>query len=139
MLIIDSNIWAYYFDEDASEHSSVTEHVNTILKTEKIAINTTIIIEVAHFLIKNLGSVLGKRKLQLFLSFSFTIIDLNYDLTLRAIDLLVKYSYTGLGGRGATILAIAETLNINEIMTHDTAFKRVDWLRVIDPVSNGNL
>lgn len=27
MLIVDSNIWAYYFDEDALEHSLVVEDV----------------------------------------------------------------------------------------------------------------
>lgn len=129
MLIIDSNIWAYYFDEDASEHSSVTEHANTTLRTEKIALNTAIIMDVAHFLIRNLGSMLGKSRLQLFLSFPFTISDFDYDLTLRAIDILVKYSYTGLGRRDATILATAETFNINEIMIHDEVFKRVDWLK----------
>ncbi len=39
----------------------------------------------------------------------------------------------------AIILATAETLNINEIITLDEIFKRVDWLKVIDPISNGNL
>ncbi|RLI26976.1 hypothetical protein DRO58_05010 [Candidatus Bathyarchaeota archaeon] len=135
MLIIDSNIWAYYFDEDAPEHNFVVDNVEEALRSERIAINTVIIIEVAHFLIKNLGPLLGRNKLSIFLSFPFRIVDLNYELTLRALDLLAKYSHLGIGGRDATILATAETLSINEIMTHDEAFKRIEWLNTIDPVS----
>lgn len=135
MLIIDSNIWAYYFDEDAAEHDFVVDDVEEALRSERIAINTVIIIEVAHFLIKNLGPLIGRNKLSIFLSFPFRIVDLNYELTLRALDLLAKYSHRGIGGRDATILATAETLNINEIMTHDEAFKRIEWLKTIDPVS----
>ena len=135
MLIIDSNIWAYYFDEDAAEHDFVVDDVEEALRSERIAINTVIIIEVAHFLIKNLGPLIGRNKLSIFLSFPFRIVDLNYELTLRALDLLAKYSHLGIGGRDATILATAETLNINEIMTHDEAFKRIEWLKTIDPVS----
>jgi len=135
MLIIDSNIWAYYFDEDAAEHDFVVDDVEEALRSERIAINTVIIIEAAHFLIKNLGPLIGRNKLSIFLSFPFRIVDLNYELTLRALDLLAKYSHLGIGGRDATILATAETLNINEIMTHDEAFKRIEWLKTIDPVS----
>ncbi|MFB0522730.1 MAG: type II toxin-antitoxin system VapC family toxin [Candidatus Bathyarchaeia archaeon] len=138
MLIIDSNIWAYYFDEDATEHRSVADKVEAALTSQKIAINTVIIIEVAHFLIKNLGPMIGRNKLNLFLSFPFAVIDLDYDLTQKAIDLLAKYSHRGIGGRDATILATAETLSLNEIMTHDQAFKRVDWLKVIDPIPKQN-
>ena len=137
MLIIDSNIWAYYFDEDAAEHDFVVDDVEEALRSERIAINMVIIVEVAHFLIKNLGPLLGRNKLSIFLSFPFRIVDLNYELTLRALDLLAKYSHLGIGGRDATILATAETLNINEIMTHDEAFKRIEWLKTIDPVSKG--
>ena len=134
MLIIDSNIWAYYFDEDALEHDFVVDDVDNALRSGEIAINTVIIMEVAHFLIKNLGPLIGRNKLSIFLSFPFQIIDLNYELTLKAIDLLAKYSHLGIGGRDATILATAKTIGINEIMTHDEAFKRIEWLKTIDPV-----
>ncbi|MGB9659584.1 MAG: type II toxin-antitoxin system VapC family toxin [Nitrososphaerales archaeon] len=135
MLIIDSNIWAYYFDKDAPEHSLVVDKVEDALRSESVTINTVIIIEVAHFLVKNLGPVVGKGKLDIFLSFPFSIVDLDYNLTLKAVAFLAKYSHQGVGGRDATILATAETLGLNKIMTHDEAFKRIDWLKVIDPVS----
>ncbi len=97
-------------------------------------INTVIMVEVAHFLIKNLGAVLGMEKLREFLRFPFTVVDLDHSLALRALELLAKYSHVGVGGQDATILATAESLSISRIMTHDEAFKKVDWLEVIDPV-----
>jgi len=135
MLIIDSNIWAYYFDGDAPEHLSVVDKVQEALSSEKIAINTVIVMEVAHFLIKSLGPLAGRSKLDVFLRFPFRIIDVDYELMLKAVELLVRYSREGIGGRDATILATAETLNLKRIMTHDEAFRRVDWLEVVDPVS----
>jgi len=84
MMIIDSNIWAYYFDESAPEHGYVIEAVEDALKTEEIVISTVIITELAHFLIKNLGVDIGRRKLGVFLSFPFTIVDLTHELVLIA-------------------------------------------------------
>ncbi|MEM2864519.1 MAG: type II toxin-antitoxin system VapC family toxin, partial [Candidatus Bathyarchaeia archaeon] len=88
----------------------------------------------AHFLIKNLGALTGMEKVDLFLSFPFTVVDLTYDLTLKAIEYSTRYFHLGIGGRDATILATMEMLGLNRIMTHDKAFKKVDWLKVMDPI-----
>ena len=71
MLIIDSDVWACYFDDAAPEHDLVVEGLEKTLRSEKIAINAIIIIEVAHFLTKNLGPLLSRKKLSIFLSFLF--------------------------------------------------------------------
>ncbi|MEM2122205.1 MAG: type II toxin-antitoxin system VapC family toxin [Candidatus Bathyarchaeia archaeon] len=134
MLIIDSNIWAYYFDRDAPEHKFVVDMVEKALTTGQIATNTVIIVEVTHFLIKNLGALTGMEKVDVFLSFPFTVVDLTYNLTLKAIEYLARYFHLGIGGRDATILATMEMLGLNRIMTHDKAFKKVDWLKVMDPI-----
>lgn len=134
MLIIDSNMWAYYFDKDTPEHPFVVDQIDKALSSEKIVMNTVIVIEVAHFLVKGLGPVIGKDKMETFLSYPFTIIDLNYDLTQEAIDILVAYYHTGIGCRDATILATMKHLNFDKIMTHDESFRRVDWIEVIDPI-----
>lgn len=134
MLIIDSNIWAYYFDRDAPEHQSVVDELEESLRGNKIAINTVILIEVAHFLVKSLGSVVGRRKLNTFLGFPLTLVDLDHDLAMDAVEILTEHTHRGIGGRDATILATAKVLATNRIMTHDQAFKRVDWVEVIDPV-----
>jgi len=117
MLIIDSNIWAYYFDRNAPEHRFVVDKVEKALTTGKIAMNTVIIVEVAHFLIKNLGAATGREEVNAFLSFPFIVVDLTHDLALRTIEHLTRYSHLGIGGRDATILATMEILDLNQIMT----------------------
>ncbi|MFQ5951209.1 MAG: type II toxin-antitoxin system VapC family toxin [Candidatus Geothermarchaeales archaeon] len=134
MLTIDSNMWAYYFDGDTAEHRFVEAPIENALNTEEILVNTVIIMEVAHYLIKNLGPVLGKDKLDTFLTFPFKVVDLDYGLTLEAIDRLKEYAHLGIGGRDATILAFMKREGTNRIMTHDKALKRVDWLETADPV-----
>lgn len=135
MLIIDSNMWAYYFDKEAPEHPLVADRIDETLGSEKIVMNTVIIMEVAHFLVRNLGSIVGKGKMEVFFSFPFTIIDLDYNLTLEAIDTLATYHHIGIDGRDATILATMKRLDFNRIMTHDESFKRVDWTEIIDPIA----
>ena len=132
LIFIDSNIWCYYFDRSAQEHDVVSGKLEHAL-TGSVAINTVIEMEVAHYLIKNLGAV-GKRKMDVFLSFPMEVVDFDYLLAKRSIDLLAKFSQTGIGGRDATILASMEELWIKKLMTHDRAFKRIDSIEVIDPI-----
>ena len=135
ILIIDTNIWAYYFDQDSPEHRSVVGPVEKALKSEQIAINTIIIIELAHFLIKNLGPVDGGEKLGLFLRFPLVVSDFDYRSALDSAEMLKRYSHLGGGGRDATVLALMNSARVRKIMTHDEALKKVDWLEVTDPVA----
>jgi len=132
LIFIDSNIWCYYFDRSALEHDIVSEKLEQALD-EGVAINTVIEMEVAHYLIKNLG-VQGKKKMDVFLSFHMQVVDFDQKLAKRSIELLAKFSQTGIGGRDATILAAMEELGIKKLMTHDRAFKRIDSIEVIDPI-----
>jgi predicted nucleic acid-binding protein len=134
ILIVDTNIWAYYFDQDSPEHKSVVGRVEKALKSEQIAVNTMIIMELAHFLIKNLGPVDGGEKLGLFLRFPLVINDFEYQSALDSVEMLKRYSHLGVGGRDATILALMSRTGMKKIMTHDEALKKIDWLEAIDPV-----
>ena len=134
MILIDSNIWCYYFDDSSKEHASVSKAVESIVSQEEILINTVVIMEVSHFLIKNLGPRIGKEKLNTFLNFPMTIIDADLSLIKKSIDMLCDYSHEGIGGRDATLLATLKQENTNKIMTHDKSFHNVDWIKVIDPV-----
>jgi len=131
--MIDSNIWAYYFDAGAPEHRSVAPEVKKALR-EGVLINTVVVMEVAHFLIKNLGPVLGREKLDVFLSFPMQVDELTLDLARGAADELSKYSHLGIGGRDATLLASMHGRRVDKIMTHDEALKRVPGVRAVDPV-----
>jgi predicted nucleic acid-binding protein len=132
LIFIDSNIWCYYFDRSALEHDIVSEKLEQALD-KGVAINTVVEMEVAHYLIKNLG-VQGKKKMDVFLSFHMQVVDFDQYLAKRSIELLAKFSQTGIGGRDATILAAMEELGIKKLMTHDRAFKRIDSIEVIDPI-----
>ncbi len=134
IITIDTNIWAYYFDSDCSEHQSVVGPVEKALKSEQIAINTIIVMELAHFLVKSLGAPIGGEKLDEFLRFPLVITDFDYGHALGAIEMLKKYSHLGIGGRDATLLAMMDDAGEKRIMTHDEALKKVDWLESIDPV-----
>ena len=135
ILTIDTNIWAYYFDEDAPEHKHVEKSVDKVIKSsEQILVNTVIVMELSHFLIKNLGPIQGAEKLSLFLSYPLVIDDLNYEGVLDSIEELKRYSHLGIGGRDATILSSMRRASSDRILTHDSAFKKIDWLSVVDPI-----
>ncbi len=132
LIFIDSNIWCYYFDRSAQEHNIVSDKLEKALEG-RVAINTVIEMEVAHYLIKNLG-LEGKRKMDTFLSYPMVVVNFDQYLARKSIEYLARYSQTGIGGRDATILASMEELVINTLMTHDRAFKRIDFIEIIDPV-----
>lgn len=68
MLVVDSNLWIYYADATLPEHTTVKGFLNPILEGEEpVAVNTVIQMEVAHYLIRRLGSVAGERKARAFL------------------------------------------------------------------------
>jgi predicted nucleic acid-binding protein len=133
-LIVDTNIWAYYFDRDAPEHRSVVVPLEKALRSDQIAINTIIIMELAHFLVKNLGPVDGGERLGVFLRFPLIISEFDFRSALDSVEMLKRYSHLGVGGRDATVLALMSRSKIVRIMTHDEALKKVDWLEATDPV-----
>ncbi len=136
-IIVDTNIWAYYFDRDSPEHESVVGPLESALRSEQVAVNTIIIMELAHFLVKNLGPVEGGEKLGLFLRFPLSVSDFDYRSSLDAVEMLKRYSHLGVGGRDSTILALMSRAGAKRIMTHDESLKKVDWLEAVDPVAQG--
>lgn len=96
-------------------------------------INTIIVMELAHFLVKSLGAPIGGEKMDEFLRFPMVITDFDCGHVLGAIEMLKKYSRLGIGGRDATLLAMMDAAGEKRIMTHDEALKKVDWLESIDP------
>ncbi len=133
MILIDSNIWCFYFDESCKEHKKVSAELEKILSKEQVLINTVIIMEVSHFLVKNLGPSIGKEKINTFLSLPMTVIDTDFSLSKKSIEMLCNYSHEGIGGRDATLLATMKKTETTKIMTHDNAFKKIGWVNVADP------
>ncbi len=90
--------------------------------------------EVAHYLIKNLGPVKGREKVNKLLQFPFRIEGFDFDAMTDSLDELERHSPQGIGGRDSTIIASMKENNVETLMTHDKAFKRIESIEVVDPV-----
>ena len=134
MILIDSNIWAYYFDSSLDEHKSVIKPVETSLKKEQAVINATVVLETQHYLVKRLGPLVGGEKARVFSAFGLPLFPLDGAAVETTLQKLCEFIHLGIGGRDASILATMEIEGIKQIMTHDQSFKRIPDIKVIDPV-----
>lgn len=99
--------------------------------------STVVVIEIAHYLVKKLGPIKGRKKVETLLSFPFIILDFEYKILEEYIEALAEYSPRGISGREATIVASMKDRKIKKLVTHDRAFERIDEIEVIDPVEQG--
>lgn len=135
IIFVDSNYWIYLFDKTTDEHESVKKHFNNLYDEAVLAINTVVMMEVMHYLVKRLGSEIAKEKWDLFSSINFIVGNLEFEGLDTIFSILCKYSHTGIGGRDATILSFLEINQIQKICTHDNAFKKIPNLEIIDPIT----
>lgn len=135
MMLIDTNIWAYYFDATLDEHPRIIKPVETALRQRSAAINSTIAIETLHYLVRRLGPLAGGDKGQIFLGYGVPL----HVLDAQGLELtrqkLCEFSHLGIGGRDASLLATMTQHGMQAIMTHDQTFKRIPDIRVIDPAT----
>jgi predicted nucleic acid-binding protein len=138
MLFVDSNIWCYYFDQRLPEYAYVRDAMREIIKSEKIACNTVIVMEVAHYLVRHFTEKIARKKIETFINLTnIDITDFNRQALNQTIETLLAYAYNeGLGGRDATVIASMKLQNIKKIVSHDNIFRRLAnklELEVIDP------
>lgn len=136
IVFIDSNYWIYLLDKTCEEHGYIAEHFKDLYDSASLAINTVVMVEVMHYLVKRLGPTVAKEKWQLFSSIDFIIGNLEFDQLDSIYNVLSKFSHTGIGGRDATILSFMEDNNITKLCTHDKAFKKIPDIEIIDPIPN---
>ncbi len=134
VVFIDTNIWCYYFDQSAEEHEIVSNHLETLFSKTKIVVNTVIVMEIAHYLIKNLGPIRGKEKVEKLLQSDLIIHEFSLANMISSVNKLAEFSHLGIGGRDATILATMNEIGIKHLVTHDHAFKKVETIQIDDPV-----
>jgi predicted nucleic acid-binding protein len=134
LILIDSNIWAYYFDSSLDEHKSVVKPIETSLKKEQAVVNATVVIETLHYLVKRLGPIVGGEKGRVFTALGLPLFQIDSALNEISLQKLCEFTHLGIGGRDASILATMEIEDISQIMTHDQAFKRIPDIKVIDPI-----
>jgi predicted nucleic acid-binding protein len=134
VILVDSNIWAYYFDASLPEHSKVVRPLEVGLKKNSVAVNATIVVETLHYLVKRLGSLEGTKKGRVFLSYGMPLYGIDEETVELTLTKLGEFTHLGIGGRDASILATMSIEGINSLMTHDQAFKRIPEIDVIDPL-----
>jgi len=134
IVFIDSNYWIYLFDKTCDEHKYVIEHFDALFDKAFLAVNTVVMIEVMHYLVKRLGPTVAKEKWKLFSSIDFIIGNLEFEQLDAIFDVFSKFSHTGIGGRDATILNFMEEQNISKLCTHDSAFTKFPNIEIIDPI-----
>ncbi len=134
MILIDTNIWAYYFDATLPEHSQVIKPVEAALRKHQATINSTVVMETLHYLVRRLGPIMGGTKGQIFLNFDMPLLVLDAETLKLTLQKLCEFTHLGIGSRDASLLATMTLHEISEIMTHDQAFKRIPKIKVTDPV-----
>ncbi len=139
MIFVDSNIWCYYFDQRLPEHQQILEPMRKIIKSEEIASNTIIVLEVAHYIVRHFAEKTARKKIDTFVNLrNMNITDFTRQIMTQTLETLADHAYTqGLGGRDATVIATMKTQNITKIISHDNIFKRLSdklSLEVIDPI-----
>src|SRR5665647_2325702 len=104
MLFVDSNIWCYYFDVRLAEHVRVRDAMREIIKSQEIATNPVIVMEVAHYLVRHLTEKIARTQIETFINLSnIDVGDFNRPALSETVETLLAYVYAeGLGGRGAT-------------------------------------
>lgn len=137
IIFIDSNYWIYLFDKTTVEHEYTKTHFGKLYDESFLAINTVVMIEVMHYLVKRLGPEIAKEKWELFSSLEFLVGNLEFEELDNIFSVFCKYSHTGIGGRDATILSFLDINKIQKICTHDNAFKKIPNLEIIDPIPEG--
>lgn len=134
--MLDSNIWIYYFDAALPEHPSVVKAVDQAVRTGVI-LSTIVLIEVAHYFFTQSPKAAGAAMRRLRTLSTARIFDFALSTYDRAAELLHRYAALGIGGRDAAILATMQEAGIDELLSHDTAFRRIPFIHVIDPVLGG--
>ena len=134
VVFIDSNYWIYLFDKTCDEHAYIVDHFKALCDTSSLALNTVVMIEVMHYLVKRLGPTVAKEKWQVFSSIDFIIGNLEFEQLDPIFAVLSKFSHTGIGGRDAIILSFMKEQNITKLCTHDKAFTKIPNIEIIDPI-----
>ena len=139
MIFIDTNIWCYFFDARLPEHEHVRGTMREVLMKETVVVNTVIVMEVAHYLTRNLSEAEAKRKAGVFVNLrNMKILDFDRTLMGVAVDYLTTYARSdGLGGRDSTVIASLSKFGIESLLTHDRAlgaFAEKLGFESIDPI-----
>ena len=137
MILVDANVWIYFFDANKKEHVRVRAALPRILGDDDLLMPTVVQMEVVHYLVKQLGAKAADA-VDTFLAQAAEIAPLSGGVTVEAARLLLAHNSTGIGGRDAAILVMAKRYDAT-IATNDKGLAKVAsamGLKVANPVAN---
>jgi len=107
LILIDSNLWAYFLDATVPEHSRARVAVGKVLAQDETLHSTVVQLEVLHYLATRLRERAGPT-IDKFLSLPGPVELLTPEVVVETGKLLVKYRSRGVGGRDLAILVQAK-------------------------------
>lgn len=122
MILVDSNIWAYYLDAGCKEHKRVAAQLPRLLGDQELLMPSVVQLELVHYLVKRLGSQSGPA-LDAFLGQAAEIVPLSGGLVVEAARLLQAHRDSGIGGRDCVLLVAAKRHEAT-LFTNDKALAR---------------
>jgi uncharacterized protein len=114
-LLVDSNVWIAAQDRQNRDHGPCSalllDHAGSLVATVPVIIETAWFIEDRH------GPARESEFLQLVTSGTVKAIDLTTDDWRRCVELVDRYTTLGLGVVDASVIAVAERLELTSIAT----------------------
>ena len=141
MIFVDAMIWVYNCDAKAPEYKNVNLWLEGkggegVIDSEKILVNTVIVIEVVHNLRRRAElppELVYDYILKMLALKNITVAPLDRNLLHASMHMFERYYECGIGGRDATILATMLRRNVDTIATHDKNILRIADFCRIDP------
>lgn len=123
MMLVDTNHWMFYLDDDAPEHPRVAGRLETLLDEEPLLQTTIIQLEVAHIAQRRWPSD-AAAPVGLFLGLPATVVGFSPTDFREALVLLERHAGAGVGGRDASVLQAALKEGASLLLTGDKALAR---------------
>lgn len=123
MILVDTNIWAYFFDANAKEHARVKVSLPRLLGESEILMPTVVQMEVVHYLVRRLGPG-ASIAVDTFLAQAAEVEALTGGITAEAAHLLLAEHSSGIGGRDACLLVMAKRREAS-LFTNDKTLAKV--------------
>ena len=137
MIMLDSNIIIYAFNEDAPEREYCLPVIrNAILGELDAAVSVLSLFEVYHVLAQRIGRPLPESQvsqivLDLASSRNIRKLEITESLFIDAITIAEEYS---IKINDALLASAMRSIGSEEIYSHDSDFDKVDFIRRVDPI-----
>lgn len=115
MLLVDTNVWVETADVDSAHHTRCAEVIRA--NRGRLIVTAPVVTETAWFIEDRLGPEREAAFLRMVTSDDVELVDLTSADWIRVIELIEIYADLGLGTVDASIIAIAERLNVTQIAT----------------------